>query len=183
MVDDGRGRYRRFGKIETAMTDEEFKEGMETGKFVHRKHKGYCVLLFYTGVRKLEAGNAKREQFQITKNMVIYNVSKRLKGSAFTPQLPLPRSLPFMDELVWAVENTEAGAKVWDYSPKTYYNIVRRAFDRYPHLCRLTRITNFFEKGFDIAKVRSWTGLTLAALEYYVGVVDVAKMGKALKEK
>jgi hypothetical protein len=33
---------------------------------------------------------------------------------------------------------------------------------------------------YTIAQVRSWTGLSLAALEYYVGVVDTQKMGDSL---
>jgi hypothetical protein len=44
----------------------------------------------------------------------------------------------------------------------------------------LSRITKFFVDGYTIAQVRSWTGLSLAALEYYVGIVDTQKMGDSL---
>jgi hypothetical protein len=203
-VDDGRGRYRRFGKIQTPITEKEFKESMEHGHFVDRKHKGYCVLLYYSAVRKMEAGRTRPEQFQVKEDAVTYDVgirlkklrrrwkgkvlteeelqerAKKIRSLLSTPPLPLPRTLPFMDELVWAIENTEKGKKIWDYSPKTYYNIVRRAF-KYSHLFRLSRITWFLLQGWTTAQIRSWTGLTLAALEYYVGIVSTIKMGKGLK--
>jgi len=50
----------------------------------------------------------------------------------------------------------------------------------YPHHLRLSRITNFFSRGFPIAQVRSWSGLTLSSLEFYVGTVDIEKMGREL---
>jgi len=52
----------------------------------------------------------------------------------------------------------------------------------YPHYHRLTRITQFFLDGHTIAEVKSWTGLTLKALDYYVGLVSIHKMGKSLKK-
>jgi len=72
--------------------------------------------------------------------------------------------------------------RVFPYCDKTGYNIGRRAF-KYPQLFRLSRITNFFLEGWTIAQVRSWTGLSLASLEYYVGIVDTQKMGDSLAQK
>ncbi|MGA2681514.1 MAG: hypothetical protein ABSF44_06905 [Candidatus Bathyarchaeia archaeon] len=43
------------------------------------------------------------------------------------------------------------------------------------------RALNFFDEGWSIAAVRSWTGLTLAAFNYYVGIVDIDKMSKSLR--
>jgi len=56
---------------------------------------------------------------------------------------------------------------------------VDRVF-KYPHYFRLSRITNFFLEGWNIAQVRTWTGLSLKALNYYVGLVDITKMGETL---
>ena len=44
-------------------------------------------------------------------------------------------------------------------------------------------LQTFFLDGWTIACVRSWTGLTLAALEYYVGLVDIARMGGSFAQK
>ena len=84
-----------------------------------------------------------------------------------------------MNELKKCIEETPEGKRVFPYCGKTGYNIVRRAF-KYPHLFRLSRITKFFIEGYTIAQLRSSTGLSLAAFEYYVGIVDTQKMGDSL---
>lgn len=94
-------------------------------------------------------------------------------------RLKLPLDAPYMLELKKCIEETPDGQRVFPYCGKTGYNIVRRAF-KYPHLFRLSRITKFFVDAYTIAQVRSWTGLSLAALEYYVGIVDAQKMGDSL---
>lgn len=176
------GRYAREGKIETPITDQEFEEGMNTGYFVEPKHRGYCVLLYYSAVRKMEGLRVVKDQFQITKENIVFDVKKRLKKGKITPGLPMPLAASHMADLKDALEKTKPGERVFPYSPKTAYNIVRRVW-KYPHLFRLTRITNFFMDGWTVAQVKSWTGLSLAALDYYVGLVDVAKMGESLAHR
>jgi integrase len=183
-------RYTKEGKILTPITEQDFSEGMNNGKFVEPKHRAYCVLLFYSAVRKMEALRTVKEQFQISRDTIFWDVLKRLKHGMTTPALPLPLDAPFMDELKEAIEDTEQGERVFPYCPRTGYNIVSRAF-KYPHLFRLTRITWFFSPhpelgrpgGFSIAEVRNWTGLSLKALDYYVGLVQLKEMGIALTPK
>jgi hypothetical protein len=196
--------YRTEGKILTPLSDEDFTRGMQTGLFYHPRHRAYVVLLRFTGVRKLEALRATREQFIINRErgLISFDVGPRLKklrhtqkgkllteaeyeallkqraGSLSTPALPIPLDAPYADYLRVAVETTPSGQRVFPYSEKTAYNIVRRAF-KYPHLFRLSLITNFFLAGWTIPQVRSWTGLSLAALNYYVGLVDISKMGES----
>ena len=174
--------YRREGKIQQPLTDKDFRDGMEHREFLQQKHRAFCVLLYYSAVRKKEALRAVKEQFQVTPKEIIFNVGKRLKHGIETPALPLPLDAPYVNELLAALGNTKLGQRVFPYSDKTGYNIVRRAF-KYPHLFRLSRITNFFLEGWTIPQVHSWTGLTLKALDYYVGLVDVAKMGESLAKK
>jgi len=174
--------YRREGKIEQPLTEDDFKRGMEQGRFLDQKHRAFCVLLYYSAVRKKEALRALKDNFQVLPNKIIFSVGKRLKHGIETPALPLPLDAPYMNELVEALGKTRQGERVFPYSDKTGYNIVRRAF-KYPHLFRLSRITNFFLEGWTIPQVHSWTGLTLKALDYYVGLVDVAKMGESLAKK
>lgn len=171
--------YRKHGKIQVPLSDEEFKQGMQPGHFIQRKHKGFIALLFYTGVRKSEALRVKKEQFQLRSNQIIFDVGRRLKHGLETPPLNIPLDAAYAQEISWAVENTRNKKRVWPYCKKTGYNIVDRVF-KYPHYFRLSRITNFFLEGWTIAQVRSWTGLTLKALESYVGLVDVMKMGDSL---
>jgi len=174
--------YRKHGKIQVPLTDEEFKQGMQTGPFKKPKHKGFVTLLFYTGVRKSEALRVKKEQFQLRSNQIIFDVGKRLKHGLETPPLNIPLDAAYAQEIWWAIENTRKNKRVFPYCEKTGYNIVDRVF-KYPHYFRLSRITNFFLAGYTIAEVKSWTGLTLKALDYYVGLVNVMKMGESLGAK
>jgi integrase len=174
--------YKREGKIQNPLTDQDFQDGMEHGKFVEPQHRAYCILLYYSAVRKCEALKATREQFQLTKAAVMFDVGQRLKHSKTTPALRIPLKAPYVSELKTTVESTHPTHRVFPYSPKTGYNIVRRAF-KYPHLFRLSRITNFFLDGWTIAQVRSWTGLSLYSLNYYVGIVDIARMGDSLAKQ
>lgn len=172
--------YRREGKILEPLTDEQFTEGMKRGLFLHQKHRGFNVLLYYSAVRKMEALRAVKEQFPHSRTSINFSVGVRLKHGKETQALPLPLDAPFMEDLLTAIDDTEPGERVFPYCPKTGYNIVERAF-KYPHLFRLSRITNFFLEGWTIAQVRNWTGLSLKALEYYIGNVDLIKMGKSLR--
>lgn len=172
-------RYSREGKIQTPFSDLDFKEGMEHGKFLQPSHRVYCILLYYTAVRKCEALRVTREQFQFTPTAIMFDVGQRLKHSKTTPSLKLPLAADFMSELKTEIEKTGQGKTVFAFSPRTAYNVVRRAF-KYPHLFRLSRITNFFLDGWTVAQVQSWTGLTLTALNYYVGLVDISRMGDSL---
>src|SRR4030067_2024986 len=176
---EGHSRYRIEGKIETPLTDAEFSKGMESGHFIEDRHRSFCILLFYSGCRRGEALKAKKDQFQITDSAIMFDVGERFKHSKKTPILKLPLKDRYIPELKTAIQSTADGERVFRYCDKTGYNIVRRAF-KYPHLFRLSRITNFFLEGWTIAQVKSWTGLSLAALEYYVGVVDTQKMGDSL---
>ena len=199
--------YRNEGKILTPLTEDDFSDGMQNGKFVQDNHQGYCAFLYYSALRKTEALKMRKKDFQIgvrnitfvaefpqeikkrisTEDGSIKRVATgkiaygRLKHGKKTPPLVIPRTAPFADTIVDAIHDTERDEDlVWPYSAKTGYNIVHRAF-KYPHLFRLSRITNFFIAGWTIAQVKNWTGLTLTALEFYVGQADTQKMGESLK--
>jgi len=171
--------YRKHGKIETPLTEEEFLIGMSQGKFTKPKHRGFVALVYYTGIRKAEALRALPEQFRLDHKRIIFDVGKRLKHGIQTPALVIPLAAPYAESIWQAVTNTDHGNRVFPYSNKTGYNIFDRVFS-YPHHMRLSRITNFFLEGYTIPQVHSWTGLTLKALDYYIGLVDVARMGESL---
>lgn len=164
----------------TPLTDKDFLEGMENGKFVNSNHRAFVALLYYSAVRKSEALRANREQFQATRTDLVFSVGKRLKHGIETPPLKIPLSAPYVDTIVKAVREAPPGKAVFPYCKKTGYNIVARCFS-YPHFFRLSRITNFFLEGWTIAQVHSWTGLTLKALDFYLGIVDIDRMGKTLR--
>jgi hypothetical protein len=172
--------YRTTGKIMIPMEDIDFLKAMTDGDFAKRNHKGFIAILYYSAVRKKEALRAKKEQFKILNDRIIFEVGKRLKHGLQTPPLNIPLEAPYANEIEWSIRNTKSKCRVWPYCEKTAYNIVRRVFPVYPHFFRLSRITNFFDEGWTIAQVRTWTGLSLKALDFYVGLVDVKRMGESL---
>lgn len=160
---------------------------MQKGVFHKPTHRSFVTLLYYTGVRRWEALRATPEQFQITEETVYFDVLKRLKHGKTTPPLPIPRSAKYVELIVRDVRDTKPKKRIWRFCPATAYNVVRRVWDNYPHHLRLSRITNFFTpdeqgKSRSIAQVQTWTGLTLGALNFYVGLVELRGMGETLRD-
>jgi len=170
-------------KLTYPLSDEEFIEGMKQGKFVKRpEHEGFNAFLFYTAARLSEGLGMQGKQFRRTPNTLFVDIGERLKHSKSTPPLEIPLDAPYVGSIVDSYSKVEKDKRVWPYCRQTGYNIVKRVF-YYPHYFRLSRITRFFAEGFTIAEVTSWTGLSLKALDYYVGLVSISKMGRALVKK
>lgn len=168
--------YSKAGKIMIPLTHEQFVEGMEEGKFVLEKHRGLAALLYYTGIRISEGLRAKKEQFSLQNDAVYFDVQKRLKHGITTAPLKILQSRPFAN-LIWqAVEDTKARQRVFPFCRMTGYNIIARVWF-YPHHLRLTRFTELAQK-YSVAQLKSWSGLTLVALDYYMGVVDIDAMAE-----
>ena len=170
---EGKTRYSVEGKkLEVPLSKEEFDYGVTKGKFCKKKHKAFAVLLYYSGLRKTELRRAKREQFSEESGRLIFAVGKRLKHGKETESLQFPLSLPYMSLVMDAINSTKKTAKVFDFSDRTAYNVIRRVW-HYPHHFRLTRITKEFQKGRTIPEMKNFTGLTLQALDSYVGKVSI----------
>lgn len=54
---------------------------------------------------------------------------------------------------------------------------------KYPHYERLNRITSMFRNGHSIGEVQNWTGLTLKALDYYMGIIQTDDVARKMAEK
>lgn len=166
-------------KIDRIMYDDEFKLLMKTQDFVLDEHKALIVFLFLTGVRISEALAMRRKQFKRTANKLYIDIGVRLKGSKLTPALPVSLKAPYVQNIILKYENLGPTDLVFPYSRKTGYNIGKR-FIGYPHYFRMNRITRFFLDGFTIPEVQSWTGLSIVALNYYIGKANIEKMGESL---
>jgi len=170
-------------KYTNPLTDSEFLEGMKKGEFLKvPQHVGFVAFLHYTAVRKGEALKMTRGQFRITNDMLFCDIGVRLKHSKRTEPLPLPLSAPYVDSIEDCLIGLKPDQRVWPFCSKTGYNIVHRVF-KYPHYHRLSRITNFLLEGWTVPEVLWWTGLTVKALESYVGKVAILKMGQSLARK
>jgi len=179
-------------KLTYPLSDEEFVKGMKKGKFCKSpEHLGLNAFLFYTASRLSEALKMEAKQFRLVKarqsgmtdsSILMIDIGERLKHSKRTPPLEIPLEAPYVDFIQDSYSTVKKDKRVWPYCRKTGYNIIKRVF-YYPHYFRLSRITRFFAEGFTIAEVTSWTGLSLKALDYYVGLVSISKMGRALVKK
>lgn len=170
-------------KLTYPLSDEDFVKGMKKGKFCKTpEHLAFNAFLFYTASRLSEALNMKAKQFRISSGVLYVDIGERLKHSKITPPLEIPLEAVYVDSIVDSYSRVKKDKRVWPYCRQTGYNIVKRVF-YYPHYFRLSRITRFFAEGFTIAEVTSWTGLSLKALDYYVGLVSISKMGRALVKK
>jgi hypothetical protein len=177
---EGQTRYSVAGKQEVPMSLSTFKERMQTGKFVKKSHRGFAIGEYYFGLRKTELRLVMKEQFSIQGNYLVFDVGERLKHSSKTDPLKVNLDAPFIQEFIEHIEHTKESSRVFEFSDKTAYNIMRRAGFFYPHYCRLSRITNLFVSGKNIAEVKSFTGLSLKALDFYVGKVGLLKIADSL---
>lgn len=166
-------------KIDRIMYDDEFKLLMKTKYFVLDEHKALIAFLFLTAVRISEALAMTRKQFKRNANKLYIDIGERLKASKLTPALPVSLKSPYVENIIMKYENLDPKALVFPYSRKTGYNIAHR-FIGYPHYFRMNRITRFFLDGFTIPEVQSWTGLSIVALNYYIGKANIEKMGDSL---
>jgi len=190
----GKTKYRKQGKLLQAITDQQFSDGLEHGHFTQRKHKGYAILLWLTGLRRSEVLELKKEQFLLTSKTLFIDTGVRKKKKWFTKQgkpktpmkpdpLPLPLEAPHMNEILYALENTKPGERVFPFSASTAYNITSRGWNVYPHYFRLSRITNFLEEGYELPDIKNWTSLTVSAIDSYVGKGKLKSMGESLAIK
>jgi len=181
----GMPNYSKSGKILVPLTEQQFNEGMTEGHFCKESHRGFAALLYYTGIRCTEALRARREQFSLQNERIYFEVLKRLKHGSLTPPLTVPLNKPYAQTIWKSVEQTKPKKRVFPYCRKTGYNIVSRLWF-YPHHLRLTRITDLLNardkhgaRRFSIPEIKTYTGLTLSALNFYIGLATIEKMGEA----
>jgi integrase len=170
-------RYSIRGKVETPISDEQVFSILEKNKpSLGVEKTGFVTFLFYFGVRVSEALRMKPESFTIVKGKMFVDIL-RLKHSKTTSPLSVKTSRPFVNTIIASVEETKPKHRVWGFSRITAWKIIKKINLHYPHYLRLNRVTNLFHRGYTIDEVRSWTGLTLSALNYYVGVTSTRKIG------
>jgi hypothetical protein len=179
---------------------------MIAADFANVAYAAYCVFLYYTGVRRREALRVSAIQFSRDGDALYCDVGKRLKHGPVLAPLKLPADAWHMDKLLQAVEQAKSAGKyvfvwwkgnretvekpVFPFCPRTAYTVACRVF-AYCHHARLSRITSFFSphpelgrpQGYSIAEVQNWTGLTLKALNYYIGLAQTGEMGMGMKQR
>jgi integrase len=169
----------KYGKITTPIDFQTFKESMEKGNFVESRalsHKSFLAFLYWFGVRKAEALERKKEDFQIKDGLLIVNATPK-KGGQREP-LEVPVEYPYIDLILKKVRQTRPSpenkeSRVWNFSSRTAINIVKRVMgDRYyPHFFRLNRATRFLEDPTTtLPEMKAWFGWKSAkTVDPYIG--------------
>ena len=152
---------------------------MENGRFVKGKalsHKSFLAFLYWFGVRKVEALERTRQDFMVKDGLLIVD-AKPKKGGEREP-LEVPVDYPYVNLITENVEQTRRNpenkeSRVWDFSPRTAINIVKRAMgdQYYPHFFRLNRATRFLEDPTTtLPEMKAWFGWKAAkTVDPYIG--------------
>jgi len=160
---------------------------MEGAKWPKKRYRrlekqSFCAILYYTGARISEVLRTVKKQFDVAGDTLYYDVLPRMKGGLTTAPLPLGLDLPYMDSVPKRLRRVDPEARVWPWVRATGYNVCYRVFKTYPHHLRSSRITNLFEDGHTITRVRSWTGhRRVQSLDAYLGLVEIEKIKETLK--
>lgn len=163
-------RYKK--KITRLMDYEEFKIGIDGLPIIEQ---AFLSVLFFCGCRVSEAIVLTSDDLDCRPDTIFVQFF-RLKGSKQTD----PQEIPRVDALEWLCEQE---GNLFPFSRDTARRKVKKAFPNlYPHYFRMNRITNILDR-FGVAVVRNIFGLSLNAIEDYVGKVDIKRVGKALQEE
>jgi len=169
----------KYGKITAPIDFQTFRDAMENGRFAKGKalsHKSFLAFLYWFGVRKAEALERTKEDFLITDGLLIVNARPKKGGER--ESLEIPVDYPYADLIIENVKRTRHSprnedSRVWDFSPRTAINIVKRALgDRYyPHFFRLNRATRFLEDPTTtLPEMKAWFGWkTSKTVDPYIG--------------
>jgi len=169
----------KYGKMTAPIDFQTFRDAMENGEFAKNNalsHKSFLAFLYWFGVRKVEALERTKEDFLIKDGLLIVD-AKPKKGGEREP-LEVSIDYPYVELIVKNVKQTRRSPKnnegrVWDFSPRTAINIVKRAMgDRYyPHFFRLNRATRFLEDPTTtLPEMKAWFGWKAAkTVDPYIG--------------
>lgn len=185
----------KHGKITKAIDFETFQKGMDSDKFVKPlRDMSYLAFLYWVGVRRSEAYERLKEDFEVKSGVLFVDVPCKKHGKRGGP-LRIPVDLPYVNLIIKKVEKTrlcfhpELKRKarfVWPISDSTAWRIIKRPFPNlYPHFFRLNRAVLFCQDPeTSSVDVRSWFGWKSdKTINYYMGVSErsMIRMGDRLK--
>ncbi len=171
----------RDGKLTKPMTAAEFSRLLQSSRLTPDK-RSLLIFLFYSGVRVSEALRMRGRDFYSDDTNIYCHVGKRLKHGLLTKDLPIPLAARHVMELWDYVRVTPPERRVWLYGRKTAYRACRM-LGFYPHYLRFNRATAFARAGKDLLKIKQWFGWAKAETAMsYLGELDIADMGEALRE-
>jgi integrase len=185
----------KHGKRTKTMEFDTFRKGMEYGKTTHAlRDRSYLAFLYWSGVRRSEAYEREKEDFEIKDGILLVTVPAKKQGER-GGSLRIRVDLPFVNLIIERLNKTRLcyhpelrrkGRFLWPISDTTAWRIIKRVFPKvYPHFFRLNRATLFCsDPDTTIPDVKSWFGWkSEKTINFYMGVSEQAmiRMGKRLK--
>lgn len=185
----------QHGKRTKTMSFDTFSKGMKYGKVAHPlRDRSYLAFLYWTGVRRSEAYERVKEDFEIKNGVLMVNVPAKKKGER-GGSLRIRVDLPFVNLIIERLNETRLcyhpevkrkGRYLWPVSDTTAWRIVKRVFPKvYPHFFRLNRAVLFCQQPETTnVDVKSWFGWkSEKTIGFYMGVSEqsMIRMGNRLK--
>lgn len=166
----------KYGKQTDPIDFKTFETVMEEGRFVYkRRDKSFLAFLYWFGVRRSEALERVKEDFEIRDNLLIVRAPAK-KGGEREP-LEVRIDFPYVDLILEQVQKTRRTIsnptrRVWNISGPTAWRIVKRVMPKhYPHFFRLNRATKFLEDPTTtLPEMMAWFGWKAAkTVDPYIG--------------
>ena len=127
------------------------------------RERTFCMMLYFTGARISEALELSPERIDAAVGVIVLRSLKRRQKRLFRA-IPLPRD--YLQELKRAAQATPQPARLWPFSRKTGYRIVRNAMHAIKisgvHACPKGLRHGFgmacAEKGIPLPTISKWMG-------------------------
>lgn len=168
----------KLGKNLQPITTEQFEAALKHPYNQAVEFQAYTVEIYYTGVRVSEALRAVKEDYREDAKTLWWDVGRRLKHGKETKPLPLSLEQPHMDLLLEQVNKTKKMRRVFDFDRTTAWRHISRTGIGYNHRARLNLITLYLSRGWSVAQVVNWFGISVQTVNSYIGDTDMLEMGK-----
>lgn len=166
----------KYGKQTEPIDFEKFESLMKNGKFIEPlRDKSFLAFLYWFGVRKSEALERVKGDFEVKDGLLIVDCPAKKGGER--EALEIRVDFPYVDLIIEQVSRTRRtlanpNRRVWNVSETTAWRIVKRVMPKhYPHYFRLNRATFFLQDPTTtIPEMMAWFGWKAAkTVDPYIG--------------
>lgn len=170
------GHHYKYGKQTDPIDFKTFQSILDHGHFVNkRRDKSFLAFLYWFGVRRSEALERVKGDFQVRDGLLFVNCPAKKGG--YRERLEVPTDFPYVDLILEQIQKTRRTLanptrRVWNISGPTAWRIVKRVLPKhYPHYFRLNRATRFLEDPTTtLPEMMAWFGWRAAkTVDPYIG--------------
>lgn len=169
----------------------------ESKPFYNRRKRAYLILVFWSGLRKSEIYELRRQDFVISDEGLTLNAVRKKKKTRTVLPLFLPRGPEGfwgIDEVIEWIEDKrfdDQYCRPFEISSTTAWMYVKEMVEElYPHYFRANKVTMMADDvEMTITKLRAWFGFSTQTIEAYLSSPprlqkrEAYKQARAQKEK